>query len=50
MSELTEDEQQRILEAPPRGTLATILPIGLALLAGWLYFFFNLFMSHGPVN
>ena len=47
---LTEEEQRRILEAPPRGTWAIILVVGLAMLAGWLYFFFGLFVSHGPVN
>ena len=50
MSELTEEEQRRIMESPPKGTWATLLVIGLLLLAGWLYFFFGLFMSHGPVN
>jgi hypothetical protein len=49
MNELSEDEQRRILEAPPRGTWALILAIGIAMLVGWLYFFFGLFMSHGPV-
>jgi hypothetical protein len=50
MNELSEEEQRQILEAPPRGTYAVILVIGLAMLLGWLYFFFGLFMSHGPVN
>lgn len=50
MSELSEDEQRRILEAPPRGTYAVILVIGVAMLLAWLYFFFGIFMSHGPVN
>jgi hypothetical protein len=49
MSELSEEEQRRALEAPPRGTWALILAVGIAMLAGWLYFFFGLFMSHGPV-
>jgi hypothetical protein len=49
MNELSEDEQRRILEAPPRGTWAVILVIGVAMLLSWLYFFFGLFMSHGPV-
>ncbi len=50
MSELTEDEQRRIMESPPKGTWALILLIGLGMLAAWLYFFFGVFMSHGPVN
>lgn len=49
MTELSEEEQRRILEAPPRGTWAVILVIGIAMLLGWLYFFFGLFFSHGPV-
>ena len=49
MTELSEEEQRRILEAPPRGTWALILAVGIGMLAGWLYFFFGLFMSHGPV-
>lgn len=50
MSQLTEEEQRRILEGPPRGTWAVILVIGIAMLLSWLYFFFGLFMSHGPVR
>jgi hypothetical protein len=49
MSELSGDEQRRILEAPPRGTWAVILVIGIAMLVSWLYMFFGVFMSHGPV-
>jgi hypothetical protein len=50
MNELSEEEQRQILEAPPRGTWAIILVIGLAMLLAWLYFFFGLFVSHGPVS
>lgn len=50
MSELSEDETRRILEAPPKGTWAVILVIGILMLVSWLYFFFGLFMSHGPVS
>jgi hypothetical protein len=49
MNELSEEEQRRILEAPPRGTWAVILVIGLLMLVSWLYMFFGVFMSHGPV-
>jgi hypothetical protein len=49
MTELSDEEQRRILEAPPRGTWAVILVIGIAMLVSWLYFFFGVFMSHGPV-
>ncbi|MCB1792089.1 MAG: hypothetical protein KDJ27_03035 [Gammaproteobacteria bacterium] len=49
MNGFSSDEERQILEAPPRGTWAIILVIGVAMLLGWLYFFFGLFMSHGPV-
>ena len=50
MAELSEEEQKAILESPPKGTWAVLLVIGLAMLAGWLYMFFGVFMSHGPVS
>lgn len=50
MSELTDEEQRRIMESPPKGTWAIILIIGFSILAAWLYFFFGVFVSHGPVN
>lgn len=50
MTELSEEEQRRILEAPPRGTGALLVVVGTAMLVGWLYFFFGVFMSHGPVS
>lgn len=50
MSDMSDEQQRRLLEEPPRGTWALILVVGFAMLAGWLYFFFGLFMSHGPVN
>lgn len=50
MEGLSEEEQRQILASPPRGTWAVILVIGVGMLLAWLYFFFGLFMSHGPVN
>jgi len=50
LSELTDEEQRRIMESPPKGTWAIILIIGFSILAAWLYFFFGVFVSHGPVN
>jgi hypothetical protein len=49
MTPLSEEEK-RILEEPPRGTWAIILVIGIGMLAAWLYFFFGIYMSHGPAN
>lgn len=50
MREMTEEERRRIMESPPKGTWAIILIIGLSMVAAWLYFFFGVFMSHGPIN
>jgi len=50
MSQLSEEEQRALMEAPPKGTWTLILVVGIGMLLAWLYFFFGLFMSHGPVN
>ena len=50
MSELTPEEEKRILEAPPKGTWALMLLLALSLLAGWLLMYFGRFLSHGPIS
>jgi len=46
----SEEEQRKILESAPKGTWALLGAFGLIFLLAWLYFFFGLFFSHGPVN
>jgi len=50
MSQLTPEEEQKILNSAPTGTFALMLLVGALLLAGWAYMFFFMFLEHGPVN
>lgn len=50
MKQLTDEEQRKIMESPPKGTLAIILLFGAIFTIAWLMMFFVRFLSHGPVN
>lgn len=50
MSELTPEEEKRILESPPKGTFVVLLLFGLVFTAAWLLMYFGRFLAHGPVN
>jgi hypothetical protein len=50
MSQLTPEEEQKILNSAPIGTFALMLLLGVLLLAGWAYMFLFMFLEHGPVN
>ncbi len=50
MPQLTEEQEKEILAMAPKGTWALLLIFGAISTLAWLYFFFGLFMSHGPVN
>lgn len=50
MTDLSEEEERRILESPPKGTLAVLLVYAMVFMAGWLFLFFVRFLGHGIVN
>ena len=50
MSQLTPEEQQKILNSPPKGTFALMLLVGALIFVGWAGMFFYMFLKHGPVN
>jgi hypothetical protein len=50
MSQLTPEEEQKILNSAPVGTFALMLLLGVLMLAGWAYMFLFMFLEHGPVN
>ncbi len=50
MSQLTPEEEQKILNSPPKGTFALLLLFGILMFAGWAFMFFTMFLEHGPVN
>jgi hypothetical protein len=50
MSQLTPEEEQKILDSSPVGTFALMLVFAALMLAGWGFMFFYMFLQHGPVN
>jgi hypothetical protein len=50
MKQLSPDEEQKILNSPPKGTYALLLLFAALMLAGWAFMFFAMFLEHGPVN
>ena len=50
MSQLTPEEEEKILASPPKGTFALMLLVGALIFAGWAYMFFFMFLEHGPVK
>jgi len=47
MADLPEDEQRRLMTAPPRGTLVLMLLLAAAFLAAWLYLYFGVYWLRG---
>jgi hypothetical protein len=50
MQHLSEEEERRILESQPKGTLAVLLVFALIFMVGWLVLFFVRFLGRGVVN
>ncbi len=50
MSKVTPEEEQAILHGKPRGTYALLLAFAALFMGGWLYMYFYMFLTHGPVN
>jgi hypothetical protein len=50
MSSLTEEEKKKIMESPPRGTLALMLVFGVLFALAWLAMYFGRFLPHGAVS
>jgi hypothetical protein len=49
MSNLSAEEQQAIKDAP-KGTFALMMLLAVAMVAGWAFMFFFMFLQHGPVS
>ena len=50
MSQLSEEERQKILESPPVGTLALMLIVAGAMVAAWLFLYYGVFIPRGGIN
>lgn len=49
MGDLSPDEEKKILESAPKGTMTLLIVFAIATMAGWFYLW-DMFLSHGPVN
>ena len=50
MSPLSEEEQKKIMEGPPWGTLVLMLVFGALFALAWLVMYFGRFLPHGAVS
>jgi hypothetical protein len=50
MSDLSPEEERRILESPPKGTFAVIVIYIAIFMAAWLFLYFGRFLAHGGVS
>lgn len=50
MNKLTPEEEQQIINDPPRGTFALLLAYGALILLMWLLFYFARYMALGPAS
>jgi hypothetical protein len=50
MSQLTPEEEEKILHSLPKGTFAVLLVFAVIFAATWAFLFFVRFMSHGPIQ
>ena len=50
MSDPSSDQEKKILESSPRGTMVLLSIFAVVTLLGWLYMYFGMFLQHGPVN
>lgn len=50
MSDLSPEEEERILHSAPKGTWTLMLLMAVGFVAGWAYLFFVRFLGHGPIS
>lgn len=50
MAKLSPEEEQRILNGAPRGTMALLTLMAIGFTAAWLFLFLVRFLGHGPIH
>lgn len=50
MSQISEEERQRILESSPVGTFALMAAVIGSMVVGWLFLYFGVFIPRGIIN
>ncbi len=49
MSELSEQERNKIIESPPVGTWVLMLSVGIGFAVAWLFLYFGVFIPRGSI-
>ena len=47
---LSEEDQRKAMEAPPKGTLAVLVLYGAVFMVLWLAIYFGTVVARGPVS
>jgi len=50
MSQVTPEEEEKILHGAPKGTFALLLVFAALFMGGWLYMYFFMFLPNGPIH
>ena len=49
MGNLSPEEEKKILESTPKGTMTLLMVMAVLFMLGWFYLL-DKFLSHGPVS
>lgn len=50
MSQLSEEEREKIIKSPPVGTWALMLIVSVGMLAAWLFLYYGVFLPRGAIG
>ena len=50
MSQLSEEERQKIINSSPVGTWALMLTVSLGMVAAWLFLYYGVFLPRGAIG
>ena len=50
MSQLSEEERQKIINSSPIGTWALMLTVSVGMVAAWLFLYYGVFLPRGAID
>jgi len=50
MSQLSEEERQKIINSSPIGTWVLMLTVSLGMVAAWLFLYYGVFLPRGAIG
>lgn len=50
MTQLSEEEREKIIKSPPVGTWALMLMVGAGMVAAWLFLYYGVFLPRGAID